>query len=59
MEAKRKEKLAPHEAQVKAIRDTYNYLMVPVLEAERITKEKQLVFIHEQKRIQQEQEEKH
>ena len=57
MEAKRKEKLAPHEAQVKAIRNTYNFLMTPVLEAERITKEKQLVFIHEQENRQREQEE--
>ena len=56
MEAKRKEALAPHEAQVKAIRDTYNYLMAPVLEAERITKEKQTTFLREQERIQQEQE---
>ena len=57
MEAKRKEVLSPHEAQVKAIRDTYNYLMNPVLEAERITKEKQLAFIHEQEHIRHEQEE--
>ncbi len=57
MEAKRKEKLAPHEAQVKAIRDTYTYLMTPVLEAERITKTKQVAFIQEQERIQREQEE--
>ncbi len=56
MEAKRKEYLAPHEAQVKAIRETYNYLMSPVLEAERITKEKQVAFIHEQECIQREQE---
>jgi len=57
MEAKRKEKLAPHETQVKAIRDTYNYLMVPVLEAEKITKEKQTAFLIEQDRIRREQEE--
>ncbi len=57
MEAKRKEKLAPHEAQVKAIRDTYTYLMTPVLEAERITKSKQIAFIQEQERIRHEQEE--
>uniref|UniRef100_A0A6H1ZR85 Uncharacterized protein n=1 Tax=viral metagenome TaxID=1070528 RepID=A0A6H1ZR85_9ZZZZ len=57
MEAKRKEALSPHEAQVKAIRDTYNYLMTPVLEAERITKEKQMAFLREQERIRREQEE--
>ncbi len=57
MEAKRKEKLAPHEAQVKAIRDTYTYLMTPVLEAERITKSKQVAFLQEQERVKREQEE--
>jgi len=57
MEAKRKEALSPHEAQVKAIRDTYNYLMVPVIEAEKITKEKQMAFLREQERIRREQEE--
>ncbi len=57
MEAKRKEVLAPHEVQVKAIRDTYNYLMTPILEAERITKAKQMAFLQEQERIQREQEE--
>ncbi len=57
MDAKRKEKLAPHEAQVKAIRDTYTYLMTPVLEAERITKSKQVAFLQEQERIKREQEE--
>uniref|UniRef100_A0A6M3IWT4 Uncharacterized protein n=1 Tax=viral metagenome TaxID=1070528 RepID=A0A6M3IWT4_9ZZZZ len=57
MEAKRKEKLSPHEAQVKAIRDTYNYLMAPVLEAERITKSKQVAFLQEQERVKREQEE--
>ena len=57
MESKRKEKLAPHEAEVKAIRDTYNYLMAPVLEAEKITKTKQTAFLQEQERIRREQEE--
>jgi len=57
MEAKRKEKLAPHEAQVKAIRDTYTYLMTPILEAERVTKSKQGAFLQEQERIRREQEE--
>ncbi len=57
MEAKRKEMLSPHEVQVKTIRDTYNYLMTPILEAERITKVKQTAFLQEQERIQREQEE--
>jgi len=57
MEAKRKEKLAPHEAEVKAIRDTYTFLMTPVLEAERITKTKQTAFLQEQERRRREQEE--
>uniref|UniRef100_A0A6M3KM31 Uncharacterized protein n=1 Tax=viral metagenome TaxID=1070528 RepID=A0A6M3KM31_9ZZZZ len=57
METKRKEKLAPHEAEIKAIRDTYNYLMVPVLDAERITKAKQIAFLEEQECIRQKQEE--
>jgi len=57
MEAKRKEKLAPFDEQLKAIRETYNELMAPILEAETITKRKQIVFLNEQKRIQQEQEE--
>lgn len=56
MEGKKKEYLEPLKIQTDAIRDTYNYLMLPVLEAERITKEKQILFLNEQKRIQQEQE---
>ena len=56
MEAKRKEKLAPHKEQVDAIQATYKELMAPVLEAESILKNKQLVFLNEQKRIQAEQE---
>jgi len=56
MESKRKEYLEPLKVQTEAIRDTYNYLMLPVLEAERVTKDKQILFLNEQRRIQQEQE---
>ena len=57
VEAKRKEKLAPYEAEVKAIRETYDYLMAPILEADKITRSKMLDFTKEQNRIRQEQEE--
>ena len=57
MEAKRKEYLDPLKAQSDAIRDTYNYLMNPILEAEKITKGKMLAYDAEQRRIRQEQEE--
>ena len=57
METKRKENLSPHEAEIKVIRETYTYLMTPVLEAEGITKEKQMAFIRKQERIRQTQEE--
>jgi len=57
MISKRVEKLAPHEVQVKAIRDTYNYLMAPILDAKTVTKQKQTAFLIEQKLRQQEQEE--
>jgi len=56
MEAKRKEYLDPLKAQSDAIRDTYNYLMAPVLEADKITRDKMLAFDTEQRRIRQEQE---
>jgi len=57
MESKRKEKLAPAQAEVKAIQETYNYLMTPILEAEKITKAKQTAFLQEQDRRRREQEE--
>jgi len=57
MEAKKKELLAPHQETVNAIRETYTFLMAPVLEAERINKQKQTAFLQEQARVQQEQEE--
>ena len=57
MEAKKKEKLEPSRVEAVAIRDTYNYLMTPILEAEKITKGKMLDFNAEQDRIRREQEE--
>lgn len=57
MGEKKKGYLDPLKAQSDAIRNTYDYLMEPILEADRITKEKMLAFDAEQKRIRQEQEE--
>jgi len=57
MDEKRTEYLAPLKVQTEAIRDTYNYLMAPVLEADKITRAKMLNFDQEQKRIRREQEE--
>jgi len=56
MEAKRKEKLEPHQTIVRDIQETYKFLMEPVLEAERILKGLQVTFLQEQARIQREQE---
>lgn len=57
MENKRKSLLDPLKLQSDAIRETYNYLMAPVLEAEKITREKMLAYDAEQRHIRQEQEE--
>lgn len=57
MEEKRKEYLEPLKAQTEAIRDTYNTLMAPVLDADKITRDKMLAYDAEQRRIRQEQEE--
>ena len=57
MEEKRKDYLAPLKAQTEAIRDTYNYLMAPVLNADKITRDKMLTYDAEQRRIRAEQEE--
>ena len=57
MEDRRKEYIAPHKAEIDAILETYKALMMPVLEAERVTKDKMLVYNNEQRRIRQEQEE--
>ena len=56
MEAKKKEYLEPLKLQTEAIRDTYNYLMTPILEADKITRDKMLIFDKEQKRVREEQE---
>lgn len=56
MEKKRKEYLAPLRDQADAIRETYSTLMDPVLEADKITRDKMLAYRAEQDRIRQEQE---
>jgi len=57
MEAKRKEYLSPLKEQVDAINETYKTLMEPVLEADKITRDKVLAYQQEQARIRAEQEE--
>lgn len=57
MDDKRKSLLEPLKAQMDAIRDTYNYLMAPVLEADKITRGKILAYRQEQERKRQETEE--
>ena len=56
MEALRTAELKPHRDAQDAIRANYTDLMAPVLEAESIMKGKQLAYLHEQQRIQAEQE---
>jgi len=57
MTAKRKEYLDPILRQAEDIRNSYNYLMTPILEAEKLTKEKMLAHSADQDRIRKEQEE--
>lgn len=57
MDNKRKSLLDPLKLQADAIRDTYNYLMVPVLEADKITRGKILAYRQEQERKRREAEE--
>ena len=57
MEAKKKTFLDPLKVKVDAIRDTYNYLMEPILEADLITRQKMMAYNAEQQRIRFEQEE--
>lgn len=54
MDTKRKSLLEPLKAQMDTIRDTYNYLMAPVLDADKITREKILAYRQEQERKRQE-----
>jgi len=56
MEAKKREYLEPLKVQQDAIRDTYNFLMTPIIEAEKLTKSKMLSYDAEQQRIRAEQE---
>ena len=57
MAAKKTEKQAPLKAEMDAIRETYDYLMTPILEADKIIRAKMLAFDAEQRRIRAEQEE--
>ena len=57
MEGKKREYLEPLLLKTNDIRQTYNYLMAPVLEAEKVTKGKMLAYDAEQGRIRKEQEE--
>lgn len=55
MESKRKSLLEPLKAQSDAIRETYTFLMAPVLEAGQIYREKMLAYNAEQERVRKEQ----
>ena len=57
MEGKRKSRLDPLKLEADDIRETYTFLMAPVLEASRIYKDKMLAYNAEQERIRREQEE--
>ncbi len=57
MDSKRREYLEPLKTQVEAIRSTYDYLMLPILEADKITRGKMVAFDAEQRRKRAEQEE--
>ncbi len=57
MDAKRKGYLAPLKEQSDAVRATYEYLMAPILEADKITRDKMLVYGQEQQQIRLKQEE--
>ncbi len=56
MDGKLKALLAPHKVETDEIRDTYKYLMAPIIEANSITKSKMLAFDAKQRQLQQEQE---
>ena len=57
MEAKKRDYLEPLKVRTDAIRETYNFLMEPILEADKITRNKMLAYDAEQRRIRAEQEE--
>ena len=57
MEAKKREYLDPLRDQAEAIRETYSTLMDPILAAEKLTKDKMLVYGAQQRRIRDAQEE--
>ena len=51
MESKKKKKLEPSKLETESIRDTYNYLMIPILEADKIIRGKMVAYDTEQRRI--------
>jgi len=57
MDAKKREKLEPSKVEAESIRETYNYLMDPILAAEKLTKDKMLAYDADQRRIRAAQEE--
>lgn len=57
MEGKKREYLDPLRTQADAIRDTYSYLMDPIIRADKITRGMMLAYDAELKRIRQEEEE--
>ena len=57
MDGKRKSLFEPLKAEIETIRATYDYLMLPILEADKLTRNKMLAFDVEQRRIRAEQEE--
>ncbi len=57
MDAKRKSLLDPLKLQADAIRETYTFLMAPVLEASKIYRDKMLAYNAEQERVRKVQEE--
>ena len=57
MEAKRKDYLFPFQEHVKEVNEAYKILMLPVEQADKVTREKMSVYMREQARKQAEQEE--
>jgi hypothetical protein len=57
MEARRKDYLQPFNEHVKFVNETYKTLMLPVEQADKITRDKVMAYQQEQSRIQREQEE--
>jgi len=56
MEERRKEKVKPHQDEIKAINATYEFLMEPILNADQVTRRKLLIYQAEQDKRRAEQE---